>query len=56
MGDSLKTNYLFIRHYLTVNEVCHEHKLDFKSDLSPSELKKKTIEKHEKVFKKSALK
>ena len=40
MVDSLNTNHLFIGHYLTVNEVCHEHNLDFKSDYSPSETKK----------------
>ena len=38
--DSLKTNYLFIWHYMTVTKVCHEHSLNFKNDKSPSELKK----------------
>ena len=55
MVDSLKTNYLFIGFYLTLNEVFHEHNLDFKSKECPSETKK-TIRKHEMVFKKSALK
>ena len=30
MVDSLKRNYLFIGHYLTVNELCPEHNLDIK--------------------------
>ena len=40
MSDSLKKNYLFIGHHLTVNEVCHQRNFGLKSDRPLSTLKK----------------
>ena len=40
MSDSLKMNYFFIGHQLTVNEICHQQNLDLKKDQSLSDLKK----------------
>ena len=40
MSDSLKMNYLFSGHQLTVNEAVQEQNLDLKIDRSLSDLKK----------------
>ena len=51
MSDSFNTKCLFVGHHLTVNEVCHQHNIDLKSDQSLSDLKNSEI-----VFKITALK
>ena len=55
MRVSLKTNYLFIGHQLTLNEICQEQNLDLKSDKSVSDLTK-SLKEYEMIFKISALK